>query len=186
MISFLFLSLFVGCCRHKKLLRCSAFRLVISEAVELPQKWEVARHDRIHGSLTLWGTSGLTTGQPEGTDPPRQPPVLWAWAAIVRRLRRKGSGHQDPARVKSKGLRAQRPLHVPNSQAMAGELESLELCLERYIPPQDLAEVKRILYGGETRCAAGDGQSGGRGGGSVESGWVGWREEEGWPCGEVM
>ncbi|OXB64664.1 hypothetical protein ASZ78_008740 [Callipepla squamata] len=34
---------------------------------------------------------------------------------------------------------------------MAGELQSLELCLERHIPPQDLAEVKRILYGGETR-----------------------------------
>ncbi|POI35273.1 hypothetical protein CIB84_000975 [Bambusicola thoracicus] len=34
---------------------------------------------------------------------------------------------------------------------MAGELESLESCLERYIPPQDLTEVKRILYGGETR-----------------------------------
>uniref|UniRef100_A0A803YFW3 CN hydrolase domain-containing protein n=1 Tax=Meleagris gallopavo TaxID=9103 RepID=A0A803YFW3_MELGA len=37
------------------------------------------------------------------------------------------------------------------SQAMEGELESLELCLERHIPPHDLAEVKRILYGGETR-----------------------------------
>ncbi|XP_074966634.1 beta-ureidopropionase isoform X3 [Phalacrocorax aristotelis] len=34
---------------------------------------------------------------------------------------------------------------------MAGGLESLELCLEQHIPPQDLAEVKRILYGGEAR-----------------------------------
>uniref|UniRef100_A0A8C3LC67 Beta-ureidopropionase n=1 Tax=Chrysolophus pictus TaxID=9089 RepID=A0A8C3LC67_CHRPC len=34
---------------------------------------------------------------------------------------------------------------------MEGELESLESCLERHIPPQDLVEVKRILYGGETR-----------------------------------
>ncbi|KFO57904.1 Beta-ureidopropionase [Corvus brachyrhynchos] len=34
---------------------------------------------------------------------------------------------------------------------MAGALESLESCLERHIPPGELAEVKRILYGGEAR-----------------------------------
>ncbi|NXA78251.1 BUP1 ureidopropionase, partial [Thryothorus ludovicianus] len=34
---------------------------------------------------------------------------------------------------------------------MAGGLESLESCLERHIPPAELAEVKRILYGGEAR-----------------------------------
>ncbi|GAB0196866.1 beta-ureidopropionase [Grus japonensis] len=34
---------------------------------------------------------------------------------------------------------------------MAGGLESLESCLEQHIPPEDLAEVKRILYGGEAR-----------------------------------
>lgn len=38
--------------------------------------------------------------------------------------------------------------------AMAGILESVESCLERHIPPEELAEVKRILYGGEARCAA--------------------------------
>lgn len=37
---------------------------------------------------------------------------------------------------------------------MADGLESLESCLERHVPPEDLAEVKRILYGGEARCAA--------------------------------
>lgn len=130
--------------------------------MELPQKWEVTWHDHIIASLTIWGTSGLTTEQPEGINPPLQPHSAEVWATIVGRLGRKGSGHQDPARVKSKGLRAQRPLCVPNSQAMEGELESLESCLERHIPPQDLAEVKRILYGGETRCAAGDGQCEGR------------------------
>lgn len=40
-----------------------------------------------------------------------------------------------------------------SSSAMAGALESLESCLERHIPPGELAEVKRILYGGEARCA---------------------------------
>nr|XP_002199912.3 beta-ureidopropionase [Taeniopygia guttata] len=34
---------------------------------------------------------------------------------------------------------------------MAAALESLESCLERHIPPGELAEVKRILYGGEAR-----------------------------------
>uniref|UniRef100_A0A493T243 Beta-ureidopropionase 1 n=1 Tax=Anas platyrhynchos platyrhynchos TaxID=8840 RepID=A0A493T243_ANAPP len=34
---------------------------------------------------------------------------------------------------------------------MAGELPSVEACLERYIPASDLADVKRILYGGEAR-----------------------------------
>ncbi|RMC06004.1 hypothetical protein DUI87_17549 [Hirundo rustica rustica] len=34
---------------------------------------------------------------------------------------------------------------------MAGALESLESCLEQHIPPEELAEVKRILYGGEAR-----------------------------------
>ncbi|NXX07430.1 BUP1 ureidopropionase, partial [Larus smithsonianus] len=34
---------------------------------------------------------------------------------------------------------------------MAGGLESVESCLEQHIPPEDLAEVKRILYGGEAR-----------------------------------
>nr|XP_035973309.1 beta-ureidopropionase-like [Halichoerus grypus] len=35
---------------------------------------------------------------------------------------------------------------------MAGpEWESLEQCLEKHLPPADLREVKRILYGKETR-----------------------------------
>ncbi|XP_054248913.1 beta-ureidopropionase [Indicator indicator] len=34
---------------------------------------------------------------------------------------------------------------------MAAALESLESCLERHIPPEELAEVKRILYGGDAR-----------------------------------
>ncbi|XP_027569922.1 beta-ureidopropionase isoform X2 [Pipra filicauda] len=34
---------------------------------------------------------------------------------------------------------------------MAESLESLESCLERHIPPGELAEVKRILYGREAR-----------------------------------
>lgn len=40
-----------------------------------------------------------------------------------------------------------------SGSVMAAELESLEQCLERHIPPGELAEVKRILYGGEPRCA---------------------------------
>lgn len=36
---------------------------------------------------------------------------------------------------------------------MAGaEFESLEQCLEKHLPLADLREVKRILYGKETRC----------------------------------
>lgn len=35
---------------------------------------------------------------------------------------------------------------------MAGaEWESLEQCLEKHLPPADLREVKRILYGKEIR-----------------------------------
>ncbi|XP_057267272.1 beta-ureidopropionase isoform X2 [Pezoporus wallicus] len=34
---------------------------------------------------------------------------------------------------------------------MAGILESVESCLERHLPPEELSEVKRILYGGEAR-----------------------------------
>lgn len=45
------------------------------------------------------------------------------------------------------------PRPVPRC-AMAGTLESVESCLEQHIPPEDLAEVKRILYGGEARWAA--------------------------------
>lgn len=38
---------------------------------------------------------------------------------------------------------------------MAGsEWESLEQCLEKHLPPADLREVKRILYGKETRSGA--------------------------------
>lgn len=38
------------------------------------------------------------------------------------------------------------------SSAMAGpEWQSLEQCLEKHLPPADLREVKRILYGKETR-----------------------------------
>lgn len=38
---------------------------------------------------------------------------------------------------------------------MAGAgFESLERCLEKHLPPADLQEVKRILYGKETRCGA--------------------------------
>lgn len=38
---------------------------------------------------------------------------------------------------------------------MAGAgFESLERCLEKHLPLADLQEVKRILYGKETRCAA--------------------------------
>lgn len=38
---------------------------------------------------------------------------------------------------------------------MAGaEWESLEQCLEKHLQPSDLREVKRILYGKETRSAA--------------------------------
>lgn len=37
---------------------------------------------------------------------------------------------------------------------MAGsEWESLEQCLEKHLPDRDLQEVKRILYGKETRSA---------------------------------
>lgn len=36
--------------------------------------------------------------------------------------------------------------------AMAGpEWQSLEQCLEKHLPPDDLAQVKRILYGKQTR-----------------------------------
>lgn len=36
--------------------------------------------------------------------------------------------------------------------AMAGpEWQSLEQCLEKHLPPDDLGEVKRILYGKQTR-----------------------------------
>lgn len=35
---------------------------------------------------------------------------------------------------------------------MAGpEWQSLEQCLEKYLPPDDLGKVKRILYGKQTR-----------------------------------
>lgn len=38
---------------------------------------------------------------------------------------------------------------------MAGpEWQSLEQCLEKHLPPADLREVKRILYGKETRSGA--------------------------------
>lgn len=38
---------------------------------------------------------------------------------------------------------------------MAGhEWESLEQCLEKHLQPADLREVKRILYGKETRSGA--------------------------------
>lgn len=38
---------------------------------------------------------------------------------------------------------------------MAGpEWPSLEQCLEKHLPPADLREVKRILYGKETRWGA--------------------------------
>lgn len=46
------------------------------------------------------------------------------------------------------------PSRPVRRRAMAGGLESVESCLEQHIPPEDLAEVKRILYGGEARCAA--------------------------------
>lgn len=39
--------------------------------------------------------------------------------------------------------------------AMAGpEWESLEQCLEKHLPSQELREVKRVLYGKETRSGA--------------------------------
>lgn len=45
-----------------------------------------------------------------------------------------------------------RYLRTPN---MAGsEWKSLEECLEKHLPPADLREVKRILYGKETRSGA--------------------------------
>lgn len=58
-----------------------------------------------------------------------------------------------PFRIKGRqfgpGLR---PLRTP---AMAGpEWESLEQCLEKHLQPADLREVKRILYGKETRSGA--------------------------------
>ena len=34
---------------------------------------------------------------------------------------------------------------------MAGEFTSLESCLEKYLPPRELEEVKRILYGKPVR-----------------------------------
>lgn len=34
------------------------------------------------------------------------------------------------------------------------EWESLEQCLEKHLPPADLREVKRLLYGKETRSGA--------------------------------
>lgn len=40
---------------------------------------------------------------------------------------------------------------VASRRAMEGELPSVEACLERHIPAAELAEVKRILYGGEAR-----------------------------------
>lgn len=36
---------------------------------------------------------------------------------------------------------------------MAAGLDSLEECLERHLPPAELAEAKRILYGEAVRCA---------------------------------
>ena len=49
---------------------------------------------------------------------------------------------------------------------MAGSgFESLERCLEKHLPPAELQEVKRVLYGKETRCVeprlAGQGAWGG-------------------------
>lgn len=37
---------------------------------------------------------------------------------------------------------------------MSGEFVSLESCLEKHIPPQELEEVKRVLYGKPVRYAA--------------------------------
>lgn len=46
------------------------------------------------------------------------------------------------------------PVRRENLQplAMAGpEWQSLEQCLEKHLPPDDLGEVKRVLYGKQTR-----------------------------------
>lgn len=54
---------------------------------------------------------------------------------------------------------------------MAGpEWQSLEQCLEKHLPPADLREVKRILYGKETRSGA---QRLGVGGSTLELASVG-------------
>lgn len=46
----------------------------------------------------------------------------------------------------------QQNLQLP---AMAGpEWQSLEQCLEKHLPPDDLDQVKRILYGKQTRSGA--------------------------------
>lgn len=42
--------------------------------------------------------------------------------------------------------------HCNQPLAMAGpEWQSLEQCLEKHLPPEDLGQVKRILYGKQTR-----------------------------------
>lgn len=65
---------------------------------------------------------------------------------------REGSGACPTGPPGAESSRSPEGLRAPS--VMAGALESLESCLERHIPPEELAEVKRILYGGEARCAS--------------------------------
>lgn len=66
----------------------------------------------------------------------------------------RGPGHHHLL-LRAEGRRlgpGRRYLRTPN---MAGsEWKSLEECLEKHLPPADLREVKRILYGKETRSGA--------------------------------
>ena len=40
---------------------------------------------------------------------------------------------------------------LPDLEKMAAEFTSLESCLEKHLPPKELEEVKRILYGKPVR-----------------------------------